>query len=138
MVCSTAFSLIRKSVAGDAWNDKIGEIRRARYREGRSIKRISLGLGVSRAAARKVLRSGATEFVCKRRTQPRPKIGPWQSELDGMLSENASRPKHERMTLMRIFEELRSLGCGGGTSAVRLHASCWRRGSGCRVAGEGA
>lgn len=49
MVCSTAFSLIRKSEAGDAWNDKIGEIRRARYREGRSIKGISLGLGVSRA-----------------------------------------------------------------------------------------
>ena len=89
-------------------------------------------------AARKVLRSGVTEFVCECRTRPRPKIGSWQSELEGMLSENASRPKHERMTLMRIFEELRSLGCDGGTNAVRLHASCWRRGSGCRAAGEGA
>ena len=74
---------------------------------------------------RKVLRSGATEFVCKRRTQPRPKIGPWQSELEGMLSENASLPKRERLTLMRIFEELRSLGYEG---SARPGGSAARRG----------
>lgn len=89
--------------------DKIREIRRAHCREGRSIKGICRDLGVSRTTVRNVLRSGATEFVCKRRTQPRPKIGPWLSEQEGMLSENASRPKCERMTLIRIFEELRSL-----------------------------
>ena len=60
----------------------IGEIRRAHFREGRSIKGISRDLGVSRTTARKVLRPGATEFVCKHRTQPRPKIDPWQSELE--------------------------------------------------------
>ena len=73
--------------------DKIGEIGRANYRKGCSIKGTSRDLGVSRAAVRKVLRSGATEFVCKRRTQPRSTIDPWRSELEGMLSENASRQK---------------------------------------------
>ena len=63
---------------------KIGEIRRVHYREGRSIKGISQYLGVSQTTIREVLRSWATEFVCKYRTQPRPKIGPWQSELKGM------------------------------------------------------
>ncbi len=103
--------------------DKIGEIRRAHCREGRSIKGISRPPGVSRATFRKVLWTGATEFVYERRTQPGSKIGPWQSELEGMLSENASRPKRERMTLMRIFEDLQALGCEGGDDAVRRHAS---------------
>lgn len=72
--------------------DRIGEIRRAHFREGRSIKGICRDLGVSRATVWKVLRSGATEFVCKRRAPPRPKIDPWQSELEGMLSESALQP----------------------------------------------
>ena len=108
--------------------DEIGKIRRAHIREGRSIKGISRDLGVSRATVRKVLRSGATSFSCERRTQPRPKIGPWQSELDGILSENAARPKRERLTLMRIFEDLRALGYEGGYDAVRRHAARWRAG----------
>ena len=67
---------------------------RTHFREGRSIKGGgNWDLGASRAPVRKVLRSGATEFVCERRTQPRPKIGPWQSELDRFLEENAARPK---------------------------------------------
>ena len=59
MMRTTALSLIRES---EAWGmlgvNKIGEIRRAHYREGRSIRGISRDLGVSRAAIRKVLRSG--------------------------------------------------------------------------------
>ena len=73
--------------------DGIKEIRRAHCREGRSIRGISRDLGVSRVTIRKVLRSGAMEFVYKRRT------------------------------LMRTFEELRSLGYEGGTDAVRRHAA---------------
>lgn len=72
--------------------DRIGETRRAHFREDRSIKGIYRDLGVSRATVRKVLRSGATELVCKRRAQPHPKIDPWQSEFEGMLSESALRP----------------------------------------------
>ena len=63
---------------------------------------------MSRATVRKVLRSEATEFVCERRTQPRPKIGPWQSKLEGILEENAFLPKRDQKTLMRIFEDLRA------------------------------
>ena len=42
--------------------ETIGKIRRARFRDGRSIKRISRDLHVSRATVRKVVRSGATSF----------------------------------------------------------------------------
>ena len=54
---------------------------------------------------------------------PHPKIEPWQSELEAILSKNASLPKRERLTLMQIFEELRVSGCEGGTDAVRRHAA---------------
>ena len=37
--------------------DKIGKVRRAHFREGRSIRGISRDMTVSRAAVRKVLRS---------------------------------------------------------------------------------
>ena len=76
MMRTTALSLIRESgTCGMLGVDKIGEIRRAHCREGRSIKGISRPPGVSRATFRKVLWTGATEFVYERRTQPGSKIG---------------------------------------------------------------
>ena len=71
--------------------DKIGEFLRDHNRRRRSINGINRPPGVSRATFRKVLWIGATEFVYERRTQPGPKIGPGQSELEGVLLENASR-----------------------------------------------
>jgi transposase len=44
-----------------------------------------------------------------------------------MLAENAKRPKRERLTLIRIYEELRNFGYGGGYDAVRRYASGWAR-----------
>lgn len=58
---------------------------------------------------RKVLRSGATEFRYERQHQPKPKIGPWQVQLDALLDGNDAKPKRERLTLVRIYEELRGL-----------------------------
>ena len=107
--------------------ETIGKIRRAHFRDGRSIKGISRDFRLSRETVRKVVRSGATEFVYERRTQPRPKIGPWESELDGMLDANASRPERKRATLMRIFEDLQASGYAGGYDAVRRHAARWRK-----------
>ena len=90
-------------------------------------KGISRDFRLSRETVRKVVRSGATEFVYERRTQPRPKIGPWESKLDGMLDGNASLPERERATLMRIFEDLQASGYKGGCDAVRRHASRWSK-----------
>jgi transposase len=75
----------------------------------------------------KVIRSGATEFTYDRTTQPRPKIDPWRSDLDAMLAENARRPKRERLTVIRIYEELRNRGYGGGYDAIRRYAAGWSK-----------
>jgi len=105
--------------------ETIAKIRRAYFVQGKAIKAICRELGVSRKVVRKVLRSGATEFAYERRVQPQPKIGPWREQLERLLAANAGRPRRERLTLMRIFEEMRGLGYEGGYDVVRRYASAW-------------
>ncbi len=87
------------------------------FQDKKPIKQICRELRVSRKTVRKVIRSGVTEFSYERSVQPQPKVGPWRDELDRMLAENARQPKRERLTHIRIFEELRALGYDGGYRA---------------------
>ncbi|UGY06991.1 IS21 family transposase [Bradyrhizobium quebecense] len=107
--------------------ETIAKIRRAYFVDGRPIKAICRELGVSRKVVRKVIRSQATEFRYERETQPLPKMGPWSSELDRLLAANQSKAARERLTLIRLFEELRGLGYTGGYDAVRRYARRWSR-----------
>jgi transposase len=107
--------------------DTIARVRREHMVRGKTIKEIVRDLDVSRNTVRKILRSGATAFEYERTVQPQPRLGPWRAELEGLLSANAARPSRERLTLMRIFEDLRGLGYAGGYDAVRRYAARWRR-----------
>ena len=107
--------------------ETIGKIRRAYFVQGKAIKAICRELRVSRKVVRKVIRSGATEFHYEREQQPVPKMGPWKEELAQLLAANEGKPGRERLTLMRIFEDLRERGYAGGYDAVRRHARNWRR-----------
>jgi transposase len=106
--------------------ETIGRIRREHLVKGRSIKEIVRALKVSRNTVRKVLRSGATSLEYRRLVQPRPKLGPWHAELDRMLLANEGKSSRERLTLIRVFEELRGLGYEGSYDAVRRYAKKWR------------
>jgi len=107
--------------------ETIAKIRRAYFVDGRPIKAICRELGVSRKVVRKIIRSQATEFRYERETQPQPKMGPWRVELDRLLAANESKAARERLTLIRLFEELRGLGYAGGYDAVRRYARRWSR-----------
>src|ERR1700750_2201913 len=107
--------------------ETIGKIRRAFFRQGKSIKAICRELGVSRKVVRKVIRSGATEFRYEREEQPLPKIGRWRDTLDQLLLANEAKAARERLTLIRIFEELRARGYDGGYDAVRRYARRWAK-----------
>jgi transposase len=107
--------------------ETIAKIRRAFFREGKPIKAICRDLGVSRKVVRKVIRSGATEFRYEREVQPLPKIGRWSDELDQLLAANEGKSPRERLTLIRIFEELRGRGYEGGYDAVRRYARKWAK-----------
>ena len=105
--------------------ETIAKIRRAFLVQGKSIKAICREFRVSRKVVRKVIRSDATEFQYTRESQPLPKIGPVQERLDELLLANAGKPARERLTLIRIFEEMRGLGYEGGYDAVRRYARSW-------------
>jgi transposase len=107
--------------------ETIAKIRRAFFVQGKSIKLICRELGVSRKVVRKVLRSEATEFRYERETQPLPKIGPWTDQLDELLLANEGKAARERLSLIRLFEELRNRGYGGGYDAVRRYAGRWSK-----------
>ena len=107
--------------------ETIAKIRRAHFLQGKGIKTICREFGLSRKVVRKVLRSGATEFRYERTVQPLPKLGRWRDELDRLLTANDARAARERLTLIRIFEELRGLGYAGGYDTVRRYARGWQR-----------
>lgn len=93
--------------------ETIARIRREFFVKGKSIKEIVRELKVSRNTVRKVLRSDATSFTYQRQVQPLPRLGRWRDELERLLSVNTSKAARERLTLIRIFEELRALGYEG-------------------------
>ena len=72
-------------------------------------------------------RWGETSFSYERGVQPRPKLGRWREDPDGLLARNAGGPARERLTLIRLFEELQALGYAGGYDAVRRYARAWSR-----------
>jgi transposase len=107
--------------------ETIGRIRREHLVKGKSIKEIARDLKISRNTVRRILRSGETSFSYEREVQPRPRLGRWKADLDRMLTTNAGNAARERLTLIRLFEELRALGYEGGYDAVRRYARTWGR-----------
>ena len=87
--------------------ETIAKIRRAFFVQEKPIKVICRELRVSRKVVRKVIRSEATEFRYERGTQPLPKVGPWRDQIEGLLLANEQKAPRERLTLIRIFEDLR-------------------------------
>jgi len=106
--------------------ETIAKIRRAYFSHGKPIREICRELRVSRKVVRKVIRSNATEFHYERSRQPLPRIGPWRERLDSLLQENESKAARERLTLVRLYEELRNLGYQGSYAAVRRYAIAWQ------------
>src|SRR5258708_6730418 len=118
--------------------ETIAKIRRAYFAQKKPIKAICREFRLSRKVVRKVIRSEATEFRYKRGRQPLPRIDPWRDQLDELLLANEGKAARERLTLIRIFEELRALGYEGSYDAVRRYAKKWRVERGAATAAAGA
>lgn len=106
--------------------DTIARVRRAFHVQGWSMKKIARELHVSRNTVRKILRSDETDFSYERERQPLPKTGVWKAEIERLLATNEGRSSRERLTLIRIYEELRALGYDGSYDAIRRYAKVGR------------
>ena len=114
--------------------ETIGRIRRAHLVEGESIRGIARRLRVSRQVVRRAIASETGEFHYERNVQPLPKLGSYVADLSRLLEENERRQRRERLTLIRVWEELRGLGYEGGYDAVRRYARRWQRARDAQVA----
>lgn len=85
------------------------------------VKKIVRELHVSRNTVRKIPRCDETDFSYERERQPLPKTGAWKVEIEGFLAANEGKPSRERLTLIRIYEELRALGYDGSYDAIRRY-----------------
>jgi transposase len=92
------------------------------------------GYGASISSRAKVLRSGETAFEYEREVQPRRKLGRWVSALDELRAGNAAKSSREQLTLIWLFEELRTRGYDGGYDAVRRYAWRWSKAHGATTA----
>jgi hypothetical protein len=106
--------------------ETVAKVRRAYFLQKKPIKAICREFHLSRKVVRKVIRSGATEFRYERGRQPLPRIDPWREPLEALLLANEQRSSRERLTLVRIFEEMRGFGYAGSYDAVRRYAKAWR------------
>ena len=110
--------------------ETIGRIRRAFFVDEKPIRQIVRELRVSRKTVRKAVREAGTEFRYERQVQPQPRLGPFVARLDAMLEANAKRPRRERLTARRLFEQLRAEGYAGAYDSVQRHVREWRRARG--------
>ena len=101
--------------------ETIARIRRDHLVKGVPIKKIARDLRVSKNTVRKVVRGDETSFSYARKIQPMPKLGPWVEELERQLEANAKKERKDRLSLLRIHEDLASLGYEGGYDAVRRY-----------------
>ena len=86
--------------------ETIAKIRRYYFVEGRSIKKISRDLNISRNTVRKVIRSGKTKHEYSRKQQPLPKLGAHLDFLENYLQKDWKQPKKRRITAKRLHELL--------------------------------
>ena len=107
--------------------ETIAKIRLDHLVRGVPIKKIARDLRVSKNTVRKVVRGDETSFSYERKIQPMPKLGPWVEELERQLEANEKKARKDRLSLLRIHEDLASLGYEGGYDAVRRYARAWRR-----------
>ena len=76
------------------------------------IKKIARDLRVSENTVRKVVRGDETSFSYARNIQPMPKLGPWVDDLERRLEANEKKPRRDRLSLLRIYEEVAFLAFG--------------------------
>lgn len=115
--------------------DTIAKVRRAHFVDKKKIKAIARELRLSRNTVRSIVRAEEeTDRRYERREQPMPQLGPYVTTLEALLAANVKRPKRERLTYQRMFDELRLEGYRGGYDNVRRYARVWAEREGERTA----
>lgn len=105
--------------------ETIGKIRRRKLVKNENISEIARELNLSRNTVKKYLKSGI-EPSYRRRNQSCPKLGMHQSQLATWLEQDAERPKGQRRSAQRLFEDLQRVGYAGAYDSVQRFVKRWK------------
>lgn len=105
--------------------ETIGKLRRRHLVKGESISSIARDLNLSRNTVKKYLKA-ESEPVYRRECQPHPKLGPFQERLETWLAQDAQRPKSQRRTARRLFEDMQREGYAGAYDSVQRFVKGWK------------
>lgn len=105
--------------------ETIGKIRRRHKVKGESISAIARDLNLSRNTVKKYL-NAEVDPVYQRQRQPAPKLGALQPVLETWLDQDSQRPKRERRTAQRLFEDLQREGYAGAYDSVQRLVKHWK------------
>jgi transposase len=108
--------------------ETIGKIRRRYFVKRESISQISRELRLARNTVKKVIRQEADEPRYRRGAQPMPRLGAYVECLEKMLLADRERPKAQRRTAQRLFEELQLAGYLGAYDSVQRYVRRWNAG----------
>ncbi len=104
--------------------DERESIRRAYFDEHKSIRRIAAEGHYARATVRAALKAepGIPAYTL---TAPRvaPKLGEYKTQIEKLLSENATLPRKQRYTAHTIYKAILALGYSGSEVSVRRHVA---------------
>lgn len=105
--------------------ETIGKVRRRKLVKNESISEIARELNLSRNTVKKYLKA-ESEPIYLRRNQPCPILGEYQARLAIWLEQDAGRPKGQRRTAQRLFEDLQREGYAGAYDSVQRFAKRWK------------
>jgi transposase len=107
--------------------DERERIRRAYFREGKSVRQIARELGHSRTTVKRAIESAEEETYTLQGPREAPVLGPYKARIDELLAENERLPRKQRYTGYKIYEDLCERGYGGSESGVRRYIGLQRR-----------
>lgn len=97
-------------------------VRKAYYRDSKSIRRIVRELGIARNTVRKILfmeNPGPPRYRLNQ-NKPKPVLDPFMPIIEGWLDEDERSPRKQRHTARRIYGRLREeYGFGGSERRIR-------------------
>ena len=107
--------------------DDYEAIRKAYYVEGMSIRAISRQMGHSRKVFRKALDHAEPEGYQRKKPHTAPKIAPYKTRIEELLTESEQMPRKQRYTGHKIYQLLQMEGYRGSESNLQRYVSLQRR-----------
>lgn len=108
--------------------ESFAKLRRRHLVKGESISAIARDLNLSRNTVKKYLKADVGPAY-RRQQQPSPKLGAFAEQLERWLVQDGLRPKRERRSAKRLFEDLQQAGYAGAYDSVQRFVKQWKAAS---------